>query len=220
MSRQRQRRRPRASIREAGFLAAGFALGHERVRGLLGRLGYRALLLLIFCAAYAYAWLRQHPAAAALVVAAMVGVAVLAVLPKVWEWQARNAPVVRRTQGPAWWVYRIYEYRDRAGRLVPLFLVGTRETVRHLVYIGKTSDFDARMSQHRVEQPWWHYELEFTLPGQHFSEDAALREEARQIAKAAASRRLEDRPRENKALNPSYDARRSARMRELTVAGA
>ncbi len=216
MSRQRWM----VTAREAGFLAAGFALGHERVRRLIARFGYRAVLALIFALAYSYAWLRQNPAAAALVVAAMTGAVLLMVMPRVWEWRARNAPVVRRTKGPAWWVYRIYEYRDREGRLVPLFLVGTTETVRHLVYIGKTSDFDQRMGQHRAEQPWWHDELEFLLPGQYFSEGAALKEEDRQIARAAAACRLEDRPRENKALNPSYDARRSARMRELAAATA
>lgn len=136
--------------------------------------------------------------------------------------RAASAAWRLRTILPAVWVYMIFEYRDENEDLLPLD-VGRVRGRRHLVYIGKTVDFDARMAQHRADKPWWHDDLEFVLPGQFWTEEDAYAFEAEAIRARAHASALYDRPRENRSGNPTYDPARCARLRgktsrELTAA--
>lgn len=133
--------------------------------------------------------------------------------PGQWFGTSRVAPAqgfLPRTMGDPFWVYIISEWRDAQEYLMD------RETGRkhgdsHLVYVGKANDFDNRAAQHQGDKPWWHDELEFRLV-RCFTEQEALNVERGIIERAAQARLPRERPRENKAMNASYDPARCQLM--------
>lgn len=175
------------------------------------RRGPKALFVAVLLAVVAW---QAAPTPVRVLVVALPAVAL-----GVWAWQRYP----RRQAAPLWhprapitdlfWVYVLWEWRNIDGRVIPKAEVPfRRDAIRHLVYIGKANDVEARFRQHMADKPWWHDHM--AVEGHWFGTEAeALAYEAERIRQAAASEWPEDRPRENRQHNPTYDQARCERMR-------
>jgi hypothetical protein len=156
----------------------------------------------------------------------LVGLTVLALI-GLWLW-GRTAPRysrktdvhLPRTTGEMWWRYVLGEWRDNAGRIIPLRDVAfRRDKTYHLVYVGYTCDIEQRLRQHAQDKPWFHDELVLDDRTHWYGSEAAARDaEERLIRHAAQSKYANERPRENRHHNASYDPRVSDEMRARAYA--